>query len=92
MEKTIYLLPGRGGRLTKGLGAELLARGYPVFRELAQNVIHVAQWVRHLRVTPGTLMPRYNHQLRKRRDYAFDLEPKGLRFSIRGGAKPNLRR
>ena len=35
MDKTIYLLPGRGGKLTKGLGAELLARGYFVVgREL----------------------------------------------------------
>lgn len=35
MDKTIYLLPGRGGRLAKGLGAELLARGYRVVgREL----------------------------------------------------------
>ena len=35
MNKTIYLLPGRGGRLTKGLGAELLARRYRVVgREL----------------------------------------------------------
>ena len=35
MDKTIYLLPGRGGRLTRGLGAELLTRGYRVVgREL----------------------------------------------------------
>ena len=29
-EKSIYLLPGKGGRLNKGLGAELLARGFSV--------------------------------------------------------------
>lgn len=29
--RSIYLLPGRGGRLHKGLGEELLARGYEVF-------------------------------------------------------------
>ncbi len=35
MDKTIYLLPGRGGRLNEGLGAELLGRGYQVVgREL----------------------------------------------------------
>ena len=35
MEKKIYLLPGRGGQLNSGLGAELLSRGYQLFgREL----------------------------------------------------------
>lgn len=35
MDKSIYLLPGKGGRLDKGLGQELSARGYNVFgREL----------------------------------------------------------
>ena len=29
-EKFIYLLPGKGGRLNKGLGAELLARGFSI--------------------------------------------------------------
>lgn len=38
MDKAIYLLPGRGGQLTKGLGAELLARGYRVAgRELSSD-------------------------------------------------------
>jgi hypothetical protein len=35
VDKSIYFLPGRGGRLDRGLGAELLARGYRVVgREL----------------------------------------------------------
>jgi hypothetical protein len=35
MDKTIYLLPGRGGRLNQGLGEELLERDFDVFgREL----------------------------------------------------------
>lgn len=37
-EKSIYLLPGKGGRLNKGLGAELLARGFSVTgRELVDE-------------------------------------------------------
>ena len=37
-EKSIYLLPGKGGRLNKGLGAELLARGFSVSgRELVDE-------------------------------------------------------
>jgi hypothetical protein len=36
--KSIYLLPGRGGRLNKGLGAELLARGFSITgRELVDE-------------------------------------------------------
>ena len=30
MQKTIYYLPGRGGRLDTGLGQHLLERGYDV--------------------------------------------------------------
>ncbi|MFT0549106.1 hypothetical protein ACMHYO_22550 [Allopusillimonas ginsengisoli] len=30
MDKSIYLLPGRGGHLNKGLGKELSARGYVI--------------------------------------------------------------
>lgn len=36
--KSIYLLPGKGGRLDKGLGAELLSRGFSVIgRELVDE-------------------------------------------------------
>ncbi len=36
MQKTIYYLPGRGGRLTSGLGMALKERGYSVFgREIS---------------------------------------------------------
>lgn len=62
MEKTIYLLPGRGGRLTKGLGAELFARGYRVVGRELHGDFQRLPFASHVDCVADDLVSEFWHQ------------------------------
>lgn len=62
MNKSIYLLPGRGGHLDTGLGKELSARGYEVSGRELNGEFQKLRFGEQVKIVANDLETRYWHK------------------------------
>ena len=68
VDKSIYLLPGKGGSINQGLGEELNARGYDVFGRVSIGEFKKLPFREQIEIVANDLKTDFRHQVKNSAD------------------------